>query len=244
MKYSYDFRKIARESLKGKWGLALAVGLVASLLGGTDTADGLININLPSEELVSQSYSIVQIFGILTVLFSLFAAVFTVVIGGVTELGYKKFNLKLVKNENPQFENLFDYFKYIKKGVAMVLLRGIFTFLWTLLFIIPGIVATYRYALIPYILADNPEMPAMEALELSKKMMHGNKARLFGLHLTFTGWNILAFLTFGIGFLWLIPYMSAAEAAFYEDLKSGSDQKTYSDTSDKKADFDHINWDE
>lgn len=242
MMTAYDFRKTAREALKGKWGLALGTGIVAALLGGTKGYDFQFNINMPDESSLMYSYSVMRFFGFATVI-AIISLVISVVIGGVTEIGYKSFNLKLVRRENPQFENLFDYFKYMKKGVAMVLLRGVLIFLQLLLFIIPGIIAIYRYALIPYILAENPDMPVMEALELSKKMMVGNKMRLFGLQLSFIGWMFLSVLTFGIGFLWLSPYMEAATASFYESIKTKAEFGSFNDFS-SNSDFDHINWNE
>ena len=93
-----------------------------------------------------------------------------------------------------------------------------YTFLWSLLFIIPGIIATYSYAMTGYILAEHPELTASEAIERSKEMMSGNRFRLFCLQLSFIGWAILCAFTFGIGYLWLGPYREAATAAFYREI--------------------------
>jgi uncharacterized membrane protein len=79
-------------------------------------------------------------------------------------------------------------------------------------------VAQYRYAMSDYILAENPEMPPSDALAESKRMMHGNKWRMFCLELSFIGWGILCLCTCGIGFLWLSPYMFQAEAAMYHEI--------------------------
>ena len=91
-------------------------------------------------------------------------------------------------------------------------------FLWMLLFIIPGIVAAYRYAMTSFILAENPELTAGEAINCSKELMDGNKWRLFCLNFSFIGWIILCGFTLGIGYLWLTPYEQAANAAFYRDI--------------------------
>ena len=89
---------------------------------------------------------------------------------------------------------------------------------WALLFIIPGLIAAYRYQLTGYILAENPEMGANDAITRSKELMKGNKWRLFCLDFSFIGWDILSAFTLGIGDLWLTPYRSAAAAAFYREL--------------------------
>ena len=100
----------------------------------------------------------------------------------------------------------------------MQLLVSIYTFLWTLLFIIPGFIAAFSYAMTPYILEENPYMPINDAIRQSKEMMRGNKWRLFCLEISFIGWAILCLLTCGIGFLWLTPYYNAAICAFYYDI--------------------------
>ena len=85
---------------------------------------------------------------------------------------------------------------------------------------IPGIIASYRYAMTPYILLENPGMTANEAIKKSKELMQGNKWRLFCLQFSFIGWSILCVFTLGIGFLWLVPYMEAANAAFYREISA------------------------
>ena len=117
-------------------------------------------------------------------------------------------------------------------GFFMQLLRSIYIFLWSLLFVIPGIYAAYGYAMTPYILLENPEMTANEAITKSKELMHGNRWRLFCLEISFIGWALLAaLLTLGIGVLWLKPYMETSFAAFYREIKAekyGREEKTHS----------------
>ena len=98
-------------------------------------------------------------------------------------------------------------------------LMNVFISLWSLLLIIPGFIKLYAYALTPYILIDNPEISANQAINLSQKMMKGHKFDLFFLHFSFIGWFFLSIFTFGIGLLWLLPYMMTAQAAFYQDVK-------------------------
>lgn len=115
-----------------------------------------------------------------------------------------------------------DLFKYYPSGRVWILsiLTAIYTLLWALLLLIPGIIKSYSYSMAPYILKDNPEMDAEEAIVESMKMMKGYKMKLFLLDLSFIGWIILALLTLGLGFLLLYPYMSTARATFYEELKA------------------------
>lgn len=103
--------------------------------------------------------------------------------------------------------------------IILGLLTTLFTVLWTMLFIIPGIVKSFSYAMAPYIKADHPEYTATQALDESRRIMKGNKWRLFCLSLSFIGWIIVGALACGIGTLWVAPYMSAAQAAFYEEIK-------------------------
>ncbi len=94
----------------------------------------------------------------------------------------------------------------------------VYVLLWSLLLIIPGIIATYSYAMTEFILAEHPDLTASEAIAQSKEMMSGNRWRLFCLHFSFIGWDILSSLTLGIGNLWLRPYKQAANAAFYREI--------------------------
>ena len=100
------------------------------------------------------------------------------------------------------------------------MLVGIKTVLWTLLFIIPGIIKSFEYAIIPYLLADDPEISSKDAFKKAKQMMNGNKWRLFKLEFSFIGWTLLCVLTLGIGAAFLIPYVNAATAEFYVELKN------------------------
>jgi Predicted integral membrane protein len=143
----------------------------------------------------------------------------SLVISGPVSLGLAIFFLNLRRDQNPLIENLFDGFNFFSRAFIMHLWICLFTFLWTLLFIIPGIIATFRYSMSFYILHDHPELKPKAALELSKQMMVGRKGKLFLLYLSFIGWGLLAMLTLGIGMLWVMPYVHASVASFYEDVK-------------------------
>lgn len=114
---------------------------------------------------------------------------------------------------------LFDGYKDFGRVFTTTLLTQIYICLWTLLFIIPGIIKSLSYAMTPFVLRDNPEMKNNEAIELSMKMMNGHKGDLFWLYLTFIGWGILCIFTFGIGYFWFAPYVQASTAQFYEEVK-------------------------
>lgn len=156
--------------------------------------------------------------------------VIIVVIGGGIQLGLIRYNLDLLTREKPPaFLTLFSRMSIFGRALGLRLMMGILTGLWSLLFVIPGVVATYRYVLAPYLMAEHPEMGVMEAISQSKALMRGNKWRLFCLKLSFIGWGILSTLTLGIGDLWLAPYLNAAKAAFYLELTGRRDAMPWPD---------------
>ena len=141
-------------------------------------------------------------------------------VGGAATLGYAKFNLHLLDQKEASFSDLFSEFRRFGAGFMMQALRVVYIFLWSLLFFIPGVCAAYSYAMTPYILMENPEMTANEAIGKSKELMYGNRWRLFCLEISFIGWSLLSlFLTLGLGNLALKPYREASFAAFYREIK-------------------------
>lgn len=131
------------------------------------------------------------------------------------------FNALYVYANANVLSNTFGYgFKGYWRAIGGMLLVQIFTALWTLLLIVPGIIKAYSYTLTPYILIDNPELSPREAIRRSQQMMKGQKFNLFYLQLSFIGWFFLACLTGGIGFLWLVPYYQTSQAVFYQNIKN------------------------
>lgn len=129
--------------------------------------------------------------------------------------------LRMVRGEDSD-EMVGDQFKVFNKYgryLGVSLLYTLYVLLWTLLFIIPGIVKSYAYAMTPYIVYDHPEMDADDCIHESRMMMKGHKWKLFCLDLSFIGWAILCVFTLGIGTLWLQPYIEASHSKFYEELK-------------------------
>jgi len=230
MKLAFDFRKTAREALAGKWWLALITGLIASVLGGVAKSGPQIKLELSTESGANFNFigrnfaldpALISFIASAAVIIVLVALVFGVayfILGSFVAVGYAQFNLDLVDGKDAEPGTLFSYYKNWATTSVSALLRTVYIFLWSLLFIIPGIVASYSYAMTDYILAENPSLSASNAIAKSKAMMSGNKWRLFCLHFSFIGWDILASITFRIGYLWLTPYKQAAIAAFYRDV--------------------------
>ena len=218
---SSELRAIARRNLEGTWGISVGVALVAAILGGLIVGTGSnINFNF-NEDTVRNLPPI--FWTVLLPLASLagLLGIASFILGGTVELGYAKFLLKQYDRKQLQFSDLFSQFERFGTGFAQQFLRVLFTTLWMLLFIIPGIVKGLSYAMTPFILEEHPEMTASEAIKASMRLMDGHKMDLFILGLTFIGWQILACLTMGIGFLFLNPYMNAAYAAFYRSISTG-----------------------
>ena len=218
---------MARRNLEGTWGISVGVALVAALLGGLIAGTGSnINFNF-NEDTVRNLPPI--FWTVLLPLVSLagLLGIVSFILGGTVELGYAKFLLKQYDRKELQFSDLFSQFERFGTGFAQKFLRMLYTCLWALLLVIPGIVKGLSYAMTPFILEEHPEMTASEAIKASMKLMDGHKMDLFILGLTFIGWEILACLTMGIGFLFLNPYMNAAYAAFYRNI-SGQRQEARS----------------
>lgn len=254
MKYASDFRRIARDALRGKWLVAVLTAFVASLIGATlapGGSSGSIGGSSSSSSDSSSEFFSSELFETLLpiIIVILIAIVIWVivlfVISGAGKLGYAKFNLNLVDNRPAAFSDLFSQFNRIGDGWIMDILVSLFTTLWTLLFIIPGIIKAYSYSMTPYILSEHPELSANDAITESRRIMDGNKWRLFCLEFSFIGWSLLAivpaFILLPIMFLgetgifiWLIitipvliitnsfvlAYQETARAAFYRDISN------------------------
>ena len=143
---------------------------------------------------------------------------------GVFTAGYVAVFMALIRAQKADIGTLFSgCTSNFANNFIAGLLQSIFIALWSLLLVIPGLVKAYSYSMTFYILNDNPGMSGKDAITESRKMMAGHKWELFMLHLSFLGWMLLSCLTFGILLLYVAPYMSAAEAAFYEKLKAAAE---------------------
>lgn len=144
-----------------------------------------------------------------------------ILVGGPLLLGLYGHLLNVKRNGKGEFGDLFNGFKNFGKAMLTELLVELYTALWSMLFLIPGIIKSYSYALSVFILHDNPNIGANEAITLSRKMMDGNKGKLFVLQLSFIGWHLLGILTFGIlELVYVQPYEYLAIANFYDEVKA------------------------
>jgi uncharacterized membrane protein len=180
----------ARESLAGKWGMAVGATLVYIII--------LVG--------VQEVPKLGPIAGL--------------IIGGPFALGFSMFSLNIARGKDSRLEQIFDGFKKFGVAIGAYVISIVFVLLWMLLLIVPGIIAALSYSMIFYIIADDDSISGYDALKKSKQMMDGHKMKLFRLCLRFFGWGLLCILTLGIGFLWLMPYMQVTFAKFYEDIKS------------------------
>lgn len=144
------------------------------------------------------------------------------------EVGLNRFFHRNLREQAQVKEICFSFDHEFKNCVKIQFFRGLYTFLWTLLLIIPGIIKSYEYQMIPYILGEHPDMEMDEVFALSKSMMYGNKWKAFVLDLSFLGWYILNGLTLGIlGIFYLNPYVYQTQAGLYQALKEEKEKEQY-----------------
>jgi uncharacterized membrane protein len=185
----------ARESLRGKWGIAILTFFIYTLL---TTATGSMR---PHGSFLTVS------------------SVITLLIAGPLALGAAIFSLTISRGKEPLLEQIFQGFNNFSTAFITYLLVLVYVLLWTLLLIVPGIIAALGYSMTFYILADDPGIKPQDALKKSKSMMDGYKLKLFYLCLRFFLLALLCILTLGIGFLWLIPFIHVTMAKFYDDIR-------------------------
>lgn len=253
-----DFRRMAWQALKGVWGIAIVVALVAGLLGANSSVampNVRVNVNITDEQSAAQleelemqvdeiedignpedaqlvehlrmmlafSQRALEIYDTpamraVASIASILALV-AMIIGGPIKVGYARFRLKIADGKRPlQFKELFSGFDVFGEAFLLQLRITLRVIGWTLLFIIPGIIAAYRYAQAYNIMAEHPELSSGACIEQSKAMMKGNKWRLFCLELSYIGWAFLCALTLGILSLWVAPYAAVAESFFYREV--------------------------
>ena len=185
-----NYKAAAKQARAGKWGKAALVSVVYVLL----------------------SYAVNAIPGI--------GSMVSLLISGPLTLSVYMIALRIIRGEEFEVSNLFDGFSNFTNAFSLYLVNNIFIALWSMLFVIPGIVKSYAYSMSYFILADHPEMSQSDARKASIEMMKGHKWELFCLQFSFIGWYLLTIITCGILTFWVTPYVDAATAAFYENLKN------------------------
>ncbi len=237
----------AKERLHGNyWKLVLAALITSIAIGGSVTPSITANFNSLDSDMnyygtgiFGQAFSYMMTYGAIIAAFLVGASV----VGILVRIFL--LNPLLIGGNRYFYQNIYEDGKFNSFGVGfdgnylehvkIMFLRDLFTDLWTLLFIIPGIVKSYEYRMIPYLLADHPDMKYEDAFAISKRMMDGNKLDAFWFDLTFIGWQILSICTFGIlGIFYVNPYYYQSCAMLYDALKI-EDQKnnTTNDTFDQ-----------
>ena len=225
----------AWNSLKSYYWTAFGVCWLASILGGSGSSGGS-SFSLPSDstEEMSQLLESENAGEIIAVLLGIMVAAMFIFIfalaiafalyaflGGPVEAGKCRFFLK-AREGDVSFGHLFDNFgsgKYMAT-VKTMFFRYLYTYLWSLLFVIPGVVKSYEYFLIPYIVAENPTISKERAFEISRRTMDGEKWDAFVLNLSFLGWELLGLLACCIGSLFVVPYREATFTEFYACMRA------------------------
>ena len=191
-----EVKQWAKEKVKGKRLTILVVLIILSALSGysvVNDKDGLLS-------------------SLLSIAMSLLLFIVTV--------GYTKFMLNFINDKEYSLDQLWSYFGDWKNLATVWIHETVMLFLYYLLLIVPGIIKTISYSLVPYILVDDPNMASGDVLDLSSKMMNGHKMDYFKLELSFIGWHLLAVLTLGILEIWIAPYQATAMTKFLSEVKS------------------------
>ena len=216
MKVSADYRMLALDALRGKWKTAVLTGIAASALGATivSSSNSVVSNSNQGNHIHSELFSQPNGGLLLAVLLGGIGlwAILQLIVGGAVRLGYARFNLNLVDGKDAAVSDLFSQKDRLWDGFCMKFLQGLYIVLWSLLLVIPGIVKIYSYAMTPYIMAEHPSLTANEAITESRRIMDGNKWRLFCLDFSFIGWELLCVLPMLAGFSWVVAAFSDAAA--------------------------------
>jgi uncharacterized membrane protein len=189
-------KDIARENFKGFWACECILMIISFLL------------SFIIELLFDESSNIYMV---LTIVASFFSMTLSV--------GFYSCVLKMIRKENYNYSDLFKFIGNVFPIISIALLVFVFCFLGCIVFIVPGIILAFSYAMVFMIYADDQSMQPMDYLSTSKKLMKGHKWDYFVFMLSFLGWILLSILTFGVLFIFTIPYITIAEALYYDELK-------------------------
>ena len=235
-----EVKKIAKQSLKPYYWWAVLMCFIAGVLGGRNASTIGVNanysyVNSVNQEVISgtgygwfplspEELGAMIIIGVVFLIVAALAWMFVIFIGNAVSVGLKRYMIESRRaGQSAGVGTLFwvfgcgNYWNVIK----IIFLKNLYTGLWSLLFIVPGIIKGYEYSMIPYLLAENPDMPSEEAFRLSKEMTTGEKWNLFVLDWSFIGWILLGFLVCcGVGGIFVTPYIEATYVEVYQHLKN------------------------
>lgn len=206
---------------QGYWKLVL-VGWIATLgSGSSSSSSDYETSDVVSTDFLTELLELLPIIiGIGSVIF-IIAILVSVFLLNPIQVGTSRFFLKSLTEDTPIREVLYAFDHGYMNVVKIIFLRNLKTFLWSLLLIIPGIVKAYEYRMIPYLLAENPELTSEEAFRLSRQMMDGQKFDTFVLDWSFFGWFILVAISCGlVGIFYVNPYVELTNAALYDTLSA------------------------
>lgn len=203
-----ELKDEAKAILKDNWNNAILASLI--YLGITITI-GVVQVAFSGAGRSSHSMGMTSISNLIQLA--------NLILAGPLVLGFYGYFLDYSNGINKTPSAIFEGFSDFARALAAYLLQAIFILLWMLLLIIPGIIAALSYSQVYFILKEDPQISAMDALRKSKEMMNGYKAEYFVLGLSFIGWILLGMLSFGIGLIWLYPYMVITYANFYKKIK-------------------------
>ena len=221
----------AKIAFKRNYWACVAVSLIMGLLAGNTS---LSDIDTETE---GYGYALANLpdgIWFIIILILIGAILFSVLISSVVEVGGCRYFLENREHKTP-VSQLFWGFREGRFGniVWTIFMRNVYVFLWGLLLVIPGIIKGYSYKMIPYILAENPDISQERAFEISKQAMNGRKWDAFVLDWSFIGWHLLNTVTFGIlGVFYVNPYINATQAEFYCAVKAEAIQKGITDTTE------------
>ena len=232
-----DYRLAGRAALSGNWFRAVIAAFIYSIISGigsiTYRFDTGTNTETPATESIKAITTSAENGGsgnpMMALVAALFIAgamyafilIFSLVVNSAVSIGYSKFNLDMVDGDKPRVRSLFAHFNQVATAIGAYILVFFRVLIGLCLFIVPGVIAAYKYSMVYYVMAEHPEYKARQVLRESARIMKGNKWKFFCLSLSFIGWNLLAAVTV-IGIWFVIPYQQATCAAFYRDAKRRS----------------------
>lgn len=167
----------------------------------------------------------VALIGLVPYVGSSLPTIISFLITGPFSLGFAIMSLRVARGQDINVADMFEGFRQYVSALLAYLIVNVLVFLWSLLLIVPGIIKSLSYSMTFFIIADDKNISPNDARIRSMDMMDGYKWRLFCLELSFIGWIILGIFTFGILYIWLLPYMNTSLAIFYTEVKEVYDER-------------------